>query len=169
MVFENFEIVLLLLGQFQNFQKCTWAIYLKFISSRHVITSTNQQNCLKEKLDANYDELMEKWGVINGTVEKLNSWLPIELFKFFLHLLFRDLYPLVMSHLQQLACSFQHSDDTLLASILLVVNSAIACQKGEEQYNWSITEGFYPMIRKLLAQIHSSMFAESKVIMLKLV
>ena len=73
MVFENFEIVLLLLGQFQNFQKCTWAIYLKFISSRHVNTSTNQQNCLKEKLDANYDELMEKRGVINGTVEKLNS------------------------------------------------------------------------------------------------
>ena len=57
----------------------------------------------------------------------------------------------------------------LLASILLVVNSAIACQKGEERYNWSITEGFYPIIRKLLEQIHSSMFAESKVIMLKLV
>ena len=74
-----------------------------------------------------------------------------------------------MRHLQQLACSFKHTDDMLPASILLVVNSAIACQKGEEQYNWSITEGFYPLIRKLLEEIHISMFAESKVIMLKLV
>ena len=34
-IFENSEIVLILLGQFQNFQKCTRAIYPK-----HVITST---------------------------------------------------------------------------------------------------------------------------------
>ena len=74
-----------------------------------------------------------------------------------------------MSHMQQVAYSFQHTEDTLSASILLVVNSAISCQKGEKQYNWSITEGFYPMIRKLLEEIHSSMFAESKVIMLKLI
>ena len=29
MIFENFEISLVLLGQFQNFQKCTRTIYLK--------------------------------------------------------------------------------------------------------------------------------------------
>ena len=31
-IFENFEIALILLRQIQNFQKCTWAIYPKSLS-----------------------------------------------------------------------------------------------------------------------------------------
>ena len=38
MIFENFEIALVLLGQFQFFQKCTRAI----CSPNHAITSSNQ-------------------------------------------------------------------------------------------------------------------------------
>ena len=38
-IFENFEIALVLLGQFQNFQKCTRAIYptralIKYVQKR---------------------------------------------------------------------------------------------------------------------------------------
>ena len=39
MIFENYEIALLLLRQFRNLQKCTRIIYPK--SPKHVITSTN--------------------------------------------------------------------------------------------------------------------------------
>ena len=39
MTFENFEIALVLLGQFQNFKKRNRATYPK--SPKHVITSTN--------------------------------------------------------------------------------------------------------------------------------
>ena len=31
-IFEKFEVALVLLGQFQNFQKCTRAIYRKLLS-----------------------------------------------------------------------------------------------------------------------------------------
>ena len=37
-IFENFEIALVLLGQFQFFQKCTRAIY----PPNHAITSSSQ-------------------------------------------------------------------------------------------------------------------------------
>ena len=41
MIFENFEIALDLLGQFQTFRKCTQAIY-PLLPPKHVITSINK-------------------------------------------------------------------------------------------------------------------------------
>ena len=52
-IFENFEIARVKRGEFQNFQKCAWAIYLNLppqTCDYWLITSNKQALCIETKI-----------------------------------------------------------------------------------------------------------------------